>query len=479
MANALGALFSDIANAIRGKTGNEGTMKPAEFPAAIDGIVMKADPVLAELTVSENGLYVPGEGVDGFNSVTVNVADSGADTEEIDDLLDEINGEFIAEAQYTFTFIGASGEVLCEVPVYDTQDCPDPITAGIISKPTKESTPQYSYAYSHWSPTDGGSADSSIFQNVTEDRTVYAVFTSTVRSYTISLYDGDELLKSYVYKYGDTPAITYAPEKYGFGFVGWEPEIATVTGDANYYAQWTEVVTFANGSWAEIAEISESGEAMNKFKIGETKEVTVTIDGIEEHLTLEIVGFNSVMLAGDVFAVAGMTIATKNLIQNKRSYSFKSASKSLQYWGNSELRDWCNNTVYNALPSEMKSAIKQVKIYSHNDANGASQFAEDYCWVPHLFDLGVTHTSQSGDFLWPDYVKYDSGMAKFETVDGISNIAPRKIEFADGTLSSENVPYLTRACSTGKDYVYGVDRYGKHYEYSHTKELNLLLGFCI
>lgn len=444
MANALGELFSNIATAIRGKTGDTGTMKPAEFPAAIDGI--------------EAG---------------------GADTEEIDDLLDEINGEFIAEAQYTFTFIGANGEVLCEVPVYDTQDCPDPITENIISKPTKESTAQYSYAFSHWSATEGGSADSSIFQKVTEDRTVYAVFNATLRSYTINLYDGDQILKSYVYWYGQTPTITYSPEKYGFGFVGWEPEIATVTGDANYYAQWTEVVTFANGSWAEIAEISESGEARNKFKIGETKEVTLTIGGIEEHLTLEIVGFNTAMLAGDVFAIAGMTIATKNLIQNKRSYSFKSTSKSLQYWGNSELRDWCNNTVYNALPSEMKSAIKQVKIYSHDDANGTSQFSEDYCWVPHLFDLGVTHTSISGDYLWPDYVKYESGMAKFETAVGNSNIAPRKIEFADGTLSSENVSYLTRACSTGTNYVYGVDQYGKHYEYSHTKELNLLLGFCI
>lgn len=38
MANALGTLFSDIANAIRGKTGDTGTMKPAEFPAAITGI---------------------------------------------------------------------------------------------------------------------------------------------------------------------------------------------------------------------------------------------------------------------------------------------------------------------------------------------------------------------------------------------------------------------------------------------------------
>ena len=33
--NVLGALFSNIANAIREKTGNTATMKPAEFPAKI------------------------------------------------------------------------------------------------------------------------------------------------------------------------------------------------------------------------------------------------------------------------------------------------------------------------------------------------------------------------------------------------------------------------------------------------------------
>jgi hypothetical protein len=40
MANVLGELFGDIATAIRSKTGEEGTMKPAEFPEKIDGIMV-------------------------------------------------------------------------------------------------------------------------------------------------------------------------------------------------------------------------------------------------------------------------------------------------------------------------------------------------------------------------------------------------------------------------------------------------------
>jgi hypothetical protein len=38
MANVLGTLFGDIANAIRSKTGNTGKMSPADFPAQIEAI---------------------------------------------------------------------------------------------------------------------------------------------------------------------------------------------------------------------------------------------------------------------------------------------------------------------------------------------------------------------------------------------------------------------------------------------------------
>ena len=41
MANALGGLFSDIAAAIRSKTGEEGSMKPTDFPEKINNISVR------------------------------------------------------------------------------------------------------------------------------------------------------------------------------------------------------------------------------------------------------------------------------------------------------------------------------------------------------------------------------------------------------------------------------------------------------
>ncbi|MBQ3489621.1 MAG: InlB B-repeat-containing protein [Clostridia bacterium] len=59
MANVLAELFQNTANAIREKTGGEGTMKPFEFPEKIRNITVTEEAVLEELTVTENGKYYP------------------------------------------------------------------------------------------------------------------------------------------------------------------------------------------------------------------------------------------------------------------------------------------------------------------------------------------------------------------------------------------------------------------------------------
>ena len=102
MANVLGELFGAIAGAIRSKTGEEGTMKPAEFPEKISAIESLS-------------------GADEFNA-----------------MLDEINGEVINGV--VITFIGLDGSVLCEISVLPGKNCPNPVTTGLISRPTKEST---------------------------------------------------------------------------------------------------------------------------------------------------------------------------------------------------------------------------------------------------------------------------------------------------------------------------------------------------
>lgn len=69
--------LNDIGDAIRAKTGKEDKLTLEQMVTEIAAI--KGGGVVEALVVTENGTYVPSEGVDGFNPVTVNVAGGGGD----------------------------------------------------------------------------------------------------------------------------------------------------------------------------------------------------------------------------------------------------------------------------------------------------------------------------------------------------------------------------------------------------------------
>lgn len=163
-----------------------------------------------------------------------------------------------ADVRYV-TFMNGNTE-LYRKPVAVGDDCVDVYHKGLIEKPTKESTAQYNYVFYGWGASDGGAADGNILKNITEDKTVYAVFTAVVRTYTITYYDedGTTVLKTEQVAYGSVPS--YAPTKSGYAFESWTPTPVAVTGNASYTAVWGSLIaegTTANGQpWS----LSSSGE---------------------------------------------------------------------------------------------------------------------------------------------------------------------------------------------------------------------------
>lgn len=105
--------------------------------------------------------------------------------------------------------------------------------------PTKAATAQYTYEFAGWIPE---------IAPVTGDVTYTAQFDSTVNKYTVTFVgeDGTELQSSEV-EYGATPAYNgESPEKpedddFTFTFSGWTPELAPVSGNVIYTAQFTPV----------------------------------------------------------------------------------------------------------------------------------------------------------------------------------------------------------------------------------------------
>ncbi|MBR4635953.1 MAG: dockerin type I repeat-containing protein, partial [Clostridia bacterium] len=135
--------------------------------------------------------------------------------------------------KYTIKFVNYDGTVLqsSEIAYGDT-----PAYAG--ETPTKAPTVDHTYTFAGWDPEIAA---------VTGEATYTAIYNEAVRLYTIKFVneDGTELQVIDV-AYGDTPVYTgETPTKASDGlhryiFKGWDPEIATVTGDATYTATYTE-----------------------------------------------------------------------------------------------------------------------------------------------------------------------------------------------------------------------------------------------
>ena len=135
------------------------------------------------------------------------------------------------------------------------------------STPTKASTAQYSYAFAGWSRTPGGSADAAALNSVTADRSVYAAFTATVRTYTVVWKNGSTTLETDTnVPYGTTPTYNGSTPVYNgsgdaseYTFNGWSPAVGPITGNTTYTAQYK----YSGYYYAKLIDRSISGEYVN------------------------------------------------------------------------------------------------------------------------------------------------------------------------------------------------------------------------
>ena len=204
-------------------------------------------------------------------------------------------------------FYDDSGSTLLKtVTVYDGGD-----TTYGSSNPTKASTAQYSYSFTGWSLTAGGTANASALKAVVSDRNVYAAFTSTVRKYTVRFYNGTTLAQtvsevpygsnaSYT---GDTPAKTDVEKLEDYEFTGWNPSPNGITGNTDCYAQYRFIGYISVG----IVERSISGDYSND------RVTTVGAYAFQNCSGLTSVSFPNVTSIGDYAFNAAHKLAKADL----------------------------------------------------------------------------------------------------------------------------------------------------------------------
>lgn len=346
-------------------------------------------------------------------------------------------------------------------PVYIGDDCPDPIAQGRFATPTKASTAQYDYTYYGWGASDGGAADANILKNITADKTVYAIYTAAVRSYTITYYDedGTTVLKTQQVAYGTVPS--YTPTKSGYVFDGWTTELVAVTGDASYVATWSEKLTFAGATWGDIARISEAGDAQKHFALGNTR--VINVDGVD--VTFQIVGFDHDDLA-DGSGKAGISCVAKTTMG--RQVQFASDTNKLY---NGSILDSTVNGYLSTLEPELQAVIKSVKKAADNVTYKSQQEANAATKSMLSRKLWVPSTTEMSAYIYGAWTATTLG-TKYAYMDGktASKYPSTSIYYWVRNMSYQQMT------STKATQMYG---YSTVCNKDQTQTADVLIGFCI
>lgn len=193
--------------------------------------------------------------------------------------LGTITGAWLAEMNSRYPDVTIQYEHISSTLSYYSWDGQTLITTETIADggngtyagtPSRTSTAQYSYDFIGWSLyQDQSVADPTATQNVGADRSVYAAYSHTTRTYTITWKNanGTVLETDQNVPYGSTPTYNGAtPTQDGQSSTGWNPSVSTVVGDQIYTAVYIPVyqVRFYSGSSS-----SSSGTLLQTISVQE------------------------------------------------------------------------------------------------------------------------------------------------------------------------------------------------------------------
>lgn len=371
-------------------------------------------------------------------------------------------GSGVGEGCVTVTFMDR-GEVLFTRPVYIGDDCPNPVTQGRIEAPTKESTVQYDYTFSGWSATNGGTASAFALSNITADKTVYAAFTSEVRYYTVTFYDGTTLLNTEQVAYGGSS--TYEYKKQGYVFNGWTPEPTNITSDLACYGAWEESDEIGD-TWEEIVAAIADGTYTTKYNVGQYKPLDLGDEGI---INMQIVAMDSESgketLDGDMVSLATSWVA-KEVLTTSVKYNSQGYQEGVDGtgtnggWEDCELRAYLQETILPMLPTVLQTNIKYARKTTYYKPKYSNNYTYDKLWVPSRREV-TTYTTD------------------------IENSGPRYNDIYTGnhatrvkTRNGENAWWWLRSVMS-TDNVAVVNATGSLSAYGATGGYSVCLGFCI
>lgn len=464
------------------------------MPSISSALLTEINEAFPELVVVANGepqylirfldydnsvLYrqVVAEGGDAVNPVTAGyitaptrtgTEDSGYAFKDFGTLPTNVHSNGAVYAVYDTTY---RVQFMNDSTVYDTQWIVSGESATTPTPdPTKASTAQYTYTFSNWDKS---------YTNITEPLTVNAVYTSTVRRYTVKFYNGSTLLQTVTdVPYGGSASFSGTtpvkdgvddPENYVFN--GWSPSPNGITGTTSCYAQYnyTGLVETITDDWATILANIANGTYATKYAVGDTKSLDLGTEGV---VNMQIAAMDADEKA-DGSGNAPITWVSEQLLATSHRINLLLASTTdeetgdevytegtgaIGGWEKSEMRTYLTETIKPLIPEEVRNAIVPVKKTQPAFDTAKISFTQtttDTVWIPSFSEISGESSLYYGLFqnTSANRIKMKAGATS------ASNWWLRSAHYAGDTFNSVN-----SSGSTG--YVFPTNKYG------------VALGFC-
>lgn len=161
-----------------------------------------------------------------------------------------------------------------------------------------------------------------------------------------------------------------------------------------------------NNTWEQINAASEAGIASSLWKVGD--EIDITLSGtFNETVTLQIWDFKH-FDKSDGSGKAGIVFGMKNLMKDVQYMN--SSHTNSGGWNNTAMKKTVMANIYNSIPSDLQSYIKEVNTYA-NQGLGSSSSSTGLLSKDKVFLPGMTE--MFGKNYKPDQSETEKNQKKF------------------------------------------------------------------
>ena len=207
-------------------------------------------------------------------------------------------------------------------------------------------------------------------------------------------------------------------------------------------------VSFTSDSWKTIQKAVQTRNT-SKYNVGDTK--TVDLGTFGTH-TVRISNMSECTNGETSETACGFVVEFADIITRQK---FNSTATNVGGWRDSELRTYINETIYNALPSELQSVITSTKVISgHGNTLGETNFK--------TYDKLYLSSSEEiyGNYESFGYAKMDTSYGTSKQLDYYKNHGVTAEEYDNASKRYQGLPtpfWLRSAVSTSTTEVIQCD----------------------